>query len=63
MRVFTKTVKVLGVTHSELDGLIRLITDARSNKKAEIQIGPTQYLTIEVDDKYAYLERERDVRR
>lgn len=56
MKIFTKTTRVLGVSRSELDALMKLVADARTRDKAEIQIGQSQYFAVEVDDKYAYHE-------
>lgn len=63
MKIFTKTVKVLGVTEGEFNDLIRLITDAKAKGRAEIQIGPSQYLAVEVNEMHAYRERTREERR
>lgn len=53
MKIFTKMVKVLGVTHSESIALRTLVLEAGAKGKAEMQIGPKEYLSVEVDDVYA----------
>lgn len=56
MKIFTKTIRVLGVSSNEMDGLLQLVNDARKTGKAEIQTGPNQFLAVEVNDMYAYRE-------
>ena len=53
MRVFTKTIKVIGVSRQELKVLVKMIAEAENRGMAEEQIGPSQYLAVEVDDMYA----------
>jgi len=52
MRIFTKTIKVLGITKDELSLLQDLVQQARTEGKAEQQISSTEYLAIEVSDMY-----------
>ncbi len=50
MKIFTKTVKVIGVTHEEASQLVALADKASRTGRAEMQVGPTTYLAVEIDD-------------
>lgn len=60
MRIFTRTTKVLGVTHSELDALSDMVKEAREAGKAERQMSPTEVLMIEINDMYERIPRSKD---
>ena len=59
MRVFTKTTKVIGVTTIELSDLAGLVAEAKAKGRSETQVGPGQYLAIEVSEEFRPMTRER----
>jgi len=61
MRIFTRNTKVIGVTKAELADLQALCQKAMKGEKAEIQVGPSQFMAIEVSDQHRFMssgERE-----
>jgi len=52
MRIFSKTIKVIGVSKSELNALRDLVHEASVDGKAERQMSPTEYIAVEVNDVY-----------
>lgn len=56
-RIYSKSIRVIGVTKSELVDLQRLVNDVNLSKtgKGELQTSPTQYLAIEVSDSFQWI--------
>ena len=61
MRVFTRTIKVIGVSKDELNALQDMVQEAKTNGKAERQIAPNAYLAVDVGD-YGYSPRNHSRR-
>ena len=54
MRIYSKSIKVIGLDKQELETLARLVGIASRGDKAEEQVSPTEYLAIEVNETYGY---------
>lgn len=60
MRLFTKTVKVFGLTPHEADVLHKLVLDAiRGENMKEHRVGANTYMAVDVDQKYAPMSEQR----
>ena len=57
-RIFTKSIKVIGLTADELDSMRALVNNYDSLKAnlipTEIEVGPSQFIAIDVSDNYRY---------
>ena len=62
MRIYSKTVKVLGVTRQELKELKEMVLDASTAKNlpaghsVERNLGHNQFLMLDVNDSYEHYE-------
>ena len=62
MRIFTKRTHIIGVTRSEFDALMQMASKAQSSPshQADIQIGPQEWLGIEISEAHSYRPRSKE---
>jgi len=59
MRIFTKTIRTIGVTQFEAESLREMITEAlRDGKSHEEPVSPSTFIKVEIGD-YEYMPADQ----